>query len=130
MGLPMAINMVGADPNNCSGVACDVTVIVDITPVNVTVDGESFNGSDALSATLASPIFQTNDYGSVPFATAAGNFPNPPLFIRGPGGALSQLDAGNLLQLQDATMRSQFQQDGVELLPSEALARCPRHRHD
>ena len=121
-GVTYGHNMVGADPNNCSGAACDVTVIVDITPVNVTVDGESFNGSDALSATLASPIFQTNDYGSVPFATAAGSFPNPPLFIRGPGGALSQLDAGNLLQLQDATMRSQFNKTGsssfhLRLLP-------------
>jgi hypothetical protein len=80
--------MVGADPNNCSGSECDVTVTVDITPVNVIVDGESFNGSDALSATLASPVFATNDYGTTPFATAAGNFPNLPLFIQGPGGAL------------------------------------------
>ncbi|HET6842146.1 MAG TPA: hypothetical protein VFK06_10760, partial [Candidatus Angelobacter sp.] len=92
-GVTYGYNMVGADPNNCSGTACDVTVIVDITPVNVTVDGESFNGSDALSATLASPVFATNDYGSTLAATAAGNFPNLPLFIRGPGGALSQLDA-------------------------------------
>src|SRR4029077_13016906 len=90
-GVTYGFNMVGADPNNCSGSGCDVTVTVDITPVNVTVDGESFNGGDALSATLASPVFHTNDYGFVPAATAAGNFPNTPLFIRGPGGPLSQL---------------------------------------
>jgi hypothetical protein len=111
-GVTYGYNMVGADPNNCSGSDCDVTVTVDITPVNVIVDGESFNGSDALSATLASPVFATNDYCSTLAATAAGNFPNLPLFIRGPGGALSQLDAGNLLQLQDATMRAQFNKTG------------------
>jgi hypothetical protein len=82
----------------------------------VIVDGESFNGSDALSATLASPVFATNDYGSTLAATAAGNFPNLPLFIRGPGGALSQLDAGNLVQLQDATMRAQFNKTGSSSL--------------
>jgi hypothetical protein len=106
-GVTYGYNMVGADPNNCSGSGCDVTVIVDITPVNVTVGGESFNGSDALPATLVSPVFATNDYGTTPFATS-----NSPLFTRGPGGTLSQLDAGNLLQLQDATMRSQFNNTG------------------
>ena len=72
-GVTYGYNMIGADPNNCSGSECDVTVTVDITPVNVIVDGESFNGSDALSATLASPVFATNDYGSTLAATAAGN---------------------------------------------------------
>lgn len=104
--------MIGADPNNCSGTDCDVTVTVDIIPLNVVVGGESFNGSDAVSATLASPVFALNDYGSTPFATAAGNFPNPPRFIRGPGGVLSQNDAGNQLQLEDATMRAQFNKTG------------------
>src|SRR4029077_2848116 len=65
-GVTYGYNMVGAAPNNCSGSGCDVTVIVDVPPVNVTVDGESFNGSDALSATLASPVFATNDYAAVP----------------------------------------------------------------
>jgi len=77
-------NMVGADPNNCSGADCDVTVTVDIIPLNVIVGGESFNGSDAVNATLASPVFALNDYGSTPFATAAGNIPNGPFFIQGP----------------------------------------------
>jgi hypothetical protein len=105
-------NMVGADPNNCSGADCDVTVIVDIVPLNVIVEGESFNGTDALAATLASPVFTLNDYGSTPFATAAGNFPSLPAFIQGPGGVLSQNDAGNQLQLEDATMRAQFSMTG------------------
>jgi hypothetical protein len=111
-GITYGYNMVGADPKNCSGSGCDVTVTVDIIPLNVIVGGESFNGSDAVNAVLASPVFALNDYGSTPFATAAGNFPNPPAFIRGPGGVLSQNDAGNQLQLQDATMRAQFNQIG------------------
>ncbi len=111
-GVTYGYNMVGADPNNCSGTDCDVTVTVDIIPVNIIVGGESFNGSDAVGATLASPVFALNDYGVRPYATVAGNFPNPPRFIRGPGGVLSQNDAGNQLQLEDATTRAQFNKTG------------------
>ena len=106
-GVTYGYNMVGADPNNCSGSACSVTIEADITPLIVNVAGLTFNGSDVLAATLASPQFATNDYGSTPFATAGA--PNKP---RGPGGLLSQLDAGNALQLEDATMRAQFNQVG------------------
>jgi hypothetical protein len=111
-GVTYGYNMVGADPSNCSGAGCDVTVTVDIIPLNVIVDGESFNGTDVLAPTLASPVFALNDYGSTSFATVPGAFPNPPFFIRGPGGLLSQNDAGNQLQLQDATMRAQFNKTG------------------
>ena len=111
-GVTYGYNMVGADPNNCSGAACSVTVEADITPIIVNIDGLTFSGSDVLDATLVSPLFATNDYGSTPAATAAGSFPNAPALIQGPGGILSQGDAGNLLQLQDATMRAQFNQTG------------------
>lgn len=111
-GITYGYNMVGADPYNCSGAACDVTVEVDITPIIVNVQGLTFSGTDVLAATLASPEFATNDYGSTPAATAAGNFPLTPAFIRGPGGTLSQGDTGNALQLQDATMRAQFNLTG------------------
>ena len=101
-------NMVGADPNGCSGAACSVTIEADIIPVLVHVAGRTFDGSNVLAATLASPQFEGNDFGSTPNATAgAANIP------RGPGGALSQDDAGNLLQLQDATMRAQFNKTGT-----------------
>ena len=109
-GVTYGHNMVGADPNNCSGSDCDVTITVDITPLIVAVDGLSFDGSAALPATLASPIFATYDFGSVPFATAGSLSPRFPI---GPGGPLSQNDAGNLLQLEDATMRAQFNQTGA-----------------
>ena len=106
-------NMVGSDPNSCSGSACSTTITADIIPVNVVVGGETFNGTDVVQPTLDSPVFSTNDYGSTPNATAAGSFPNPPELIRGAGGVLSQGDAGNQLQLEDATMRAQFDQTGA-----------------
>jgi hypothetical protein len=112
-GVTYGYNMVGADPNSCSDAGCSVTIQVDITPIIVNAGGMTFNGNDVLAATLASPQFATNDYGSTPAATAAGAFPNAPAFIRGPGGLLSQNDAGNQLQLQDATMRAQFNQTGA-----------------
>jgi hypothetical protein len=106
-GVTYGYNMVGADPNNCTGSDCSVTIEVDITPINVNVGGLTFNGTDVLAATLASPQFALNDYGSTPAATAgASNLP------RGAGGALSQGDVGNLLQLQDAIMRAQFNKIG------------------
>jgi len=111
-GVTYGYNIVGADPNNCSGSDCDVTVTVDIIPLNVIVNGESFNGTDVVAATLASPVFALNDYNSVPFATAPGAFPNDPFLIQGPGGVLSQNDAGNLLQLQDAIQRAEFNKTG------------------
>jgi hypothetical protein len=106
-GVTYGYNMVGADPNNCSGSACSTTVEADITPLIVNIDGLTFSGNDVLAATLASPQFATNDYGTTPAATAGA--PNLP---RGPGGVLSQGDAGNSLQLEDATMRAQFNKTG------------------
>jgi len=106
-GVTYGYNMVGSNPNTCSGSACDVTVQTDITPIVVNVGGMTFSGNTVLAATLASPQFANNDYGSTTAATAGA--PNLP---RGPGGLLSQADAGNQLQLQDATMRAQFNKTG------------------
>jgi hypothetical protein len=114
-GITYGYNMVGADPYNCSGAGCSSTIEADITPIVVNVQGLTFSGNNVLAATLASPQFTLDDYGSTPAATAAGSFPNPPAFIRGAGGALSQDDAGNQLQLQDATMRAQFNKTGTSV---------------
>jgi hypothetical protein len=111
-GVTYGYNMVGANPNSCTGSGCSAAVTADIIPLNVVVEGRTFSGENVLPATLASPVFTVNDYGSTPFATAAGSFPNTPALIRGPGGALSQNDAGVQLQLQDATMRAQFNKTG------------------
>jgi hypothetical protein len=107
-GITYGYNMVGADPNNCSGSACSVTIEVDITPLIVNIDGLTFSGSRVLPATLASPQFALNDYGSTPQATA-----DDPIEPEGPGGLLSQGDGGVSLQLEDATMRAQFNQTGM-----------------
>jgi hypothetical protein len=111
-GVTYGYNMVGANPNSCSGSACSADVTADVIPLIVVVEGRTFSGVDVLPATLASPLFVQNDYGSTPFATAAGAFPNTPALIRGPGGVLSQGDTGVPLQLQDATMRAQFNKTG------------------
>jgi hypothetical protein len=106
-GVTYGYNMVGADPNNCSGASCSATIQADITPIVVHIQGLTFSGENVLAGTLASPQFATNDYGSTPAATSgAANDP------RGDGGLLSQNDAGNQLQLEDATMRAQFNQTG------------------
>jgi hypothetical protein len=107
-GVTYGYNMVGADPSNCSGTACSVTVSVDITPINLNIDGVTFSGSDVTQPLLDSPLFALNDYGSTPYATAG----DPGAPSRGPGGVLSQGDAGNPLQLQDAIMRAEFNQVG------------------
>ena len=102
-GVTYGYNMVGVDPST-NGSA---TIQVDITPVIVNIGGMTFDGTSVVQATLDSPQFSTNDYGFTPFATAgASNIP------RGPGGLLSQDDAGVQLQLQDATMRAQFNKTG------------------
>ncbi len=108
-GITYGYNMVGVDPST----GASATVQADITPVVVNIGGLTFSGNDVLGATLASPQFATNDYGSTPAATAAGAFPSAPALIRGAGGALSQGDAGKQLQLEDATMRAQFNKTGA-----------------
>jgi hypothetical protein len=111
-GITYGYNMVGADPGSCSGAACSVTIQADITPLIVNFDGMTYDGTAVVDPTLASPIFTENDYGSTPWATAAGAFPDYPQLVLGPGGVLSQGDAGVPLQLEDATMRAQFNQVG------------------
>jgi hypothetical protein len=111
-GVTYGYNMVGANPNSCVGSACSSTVTVDITPINIVVGGQSFKGSDVLAATLASPQFMNTDFTSTPHSTVVvpANNGTAPGF--GGGGALS---AGNAnVQLEDATMRSQFNRVGTD----------------
>jgi hypothetical protein len=112
-GVTYGFNMVGADPNTCSGSDCSVTIQADITPLIVKFDGMTYDGTAVVGPTLDSPVFADNNYGSTPFATAAGSFPDYPQLVDGPGGTLSQGDAGVPLQLEDATMRAQFNQVGA-----------------
>src|SRR5579884_378090 len=117
-GITYGYNMVGADPSTCSGSSCDVTVQADITPIIVRVGGMTFDptasiggGNSIVQGVLASPQFATNDYGSTTAATEPSCGTNTAL-CAGPGGTLSQGDAGVPLQLEDATMRAQFDQTG------------------
>ena len=95
-------NMVGQDP----ALRRSTTITVDVTPLNVNVGGATFNGTDILQPTLTSPVFTDNDYTSTQFvsdpAVANGH---------GPGGTLSPGNTSN--QLEDATMRSQFNEQGT-----------------
>jgi hypothetical protein len=104
-GVTYGYNMVGADPFHCSGSACSSTIPVDIVPLVINVGGRSFDGRNVLNAVLASPQFANDDYTSTTRSTAAsGGFTS--------GGALS---SGNTnVQLQDATMRSQFNRVGAD----------------
>jgi hypothetical protein len=112
-GVTYGYNMAGADPNTCSGSGCSVTIQADITPLIVHIDGRTYDGTTVVGPTLASPVFAGNDYGSTPAATAQGSWPSFPRLVVGPGGPLSQGDAGLSLQLEDATMRAQFNQVGT-----------------
>src|SRR6267378_803699 len=95
-GVTYGYNMVGADPNNCFGAECSVTIEADITPLIVNIGGRTFRMSGVMSASIVTPQFALNDYGSTPFATAGA--PNLP---RGSGGVLSQGDAGRPDALAD-----------------------------
>jgi hypothetical protein len=102
-GVTYGYNMVGADPYNCSGSSCSVTIQADITPINVVINGVSFNGTDVVGPTLASPQFANNNYATTPYATNSSGG-------KGSGGKLSADNSG--VQLEDATMRSQFNLTG------------------
>jgi hypothetical protein len=95
-------NMVGQDP----ALLRSTTITVDVTPLNVNVGGATFNGTDILQPTLTSPVFTDNDYSSTQFvsdpAVASGHTA---------GGTLSPGNTSN--QLEDATMRSQFNEQST-----------------
>ncbi|MEP6977982.1 MAG: hypothetical protein ABI948_08005 [Thermoleophilia bacterium] len=121
-GVTYGYNMVGANPNTCSGAACSTTIETDITPINVVVGGMTFNGTDVLNATLASPQFAPTDFTTTPHSTVIvpdqflpDGSPNPAYNPNAPGfGSGGPLSAGNVgVQLQDATMRSQFNKFGT-----------------
>src|SRR5215468_686543 len=98
-GVTYGFNMVGADP--ASGES--TTITTDIVPVNVNIGGATYNGSDVVTPILNSPQFTNQDYSSTPWVTSsAGGFTA--------GGTLTPLSTSN--QLEDATMRAQFNTGG------------------
>ena len=95
-GVTYGYNMVGnGDPRTYQGTT---TVPTEIIPLNFDFsDGQAFDGSDVTAATVASPVFQDNSYSSVQVT---------------PGGPKVALSKAGTTQLEDATMRSQFDQVG------------------
>jgi len=104
-GVTYGFNMVGADPS----LEQSTTITADIVPVNVVVGGRTFSGNDVVQPTLASPLFASNDYSSTPFVTNSLDGKTNNSFTT--GGALSSGNTNN--QLEDATMRSQFNKQGT-----------------
>jgi hypothetical protein len=101
-GVTYGYNMVGVDPST-NGAA---TIPVDIIPLNFNVAGRSYNGSDVVAGILASPQFQNGDYtstGASTDKTVVGGHVG--------GGPLSAGNSG--VQLEDATMRAQFNKVGT-----------------
>jgi hypothetical protein len=99
-GVTYGFNMVGKTP----AAGNSDTIPVDIIPLNLTLaDGSQWNGSDFVTPILQSPQFQNFDYTTVPAATDGTG-------QSGPGGALSSGNTSE--QLEDATMRSQFNLTG------------------
>ena len=94
-GVTYTYTMVGENPasNEAS------TIQVDLVPLNITLAGREFNGSDAVKGVLASPLFKRADYSTTAGVSSLTGRP-------GPGGQLS--DGNDNVQLLDATMRSQF----------------------
>jgi hypothetical protein len=104
-GVTYGFNMVGADP----ALNESTTVTADIIPINVVVGGVAYNGTDVVGPTLASPVFADNNYTSTSAATqGAASGTTGDGFNS--GGALSSESTNN--QLEDATMRSQFNKSG------------------
>jgi hypothetical protein len=104
-GVTYGFNMVGADPS----LETSTTITADIVPVNVVIGGQTFSGSDIVQPTLDSPVFTNNDYTSTPFVTNSTDGQTNNGFTT--GGALSSGNTSN--QLEDATMRSQFNKQGT-----------------
>jgi hypothetical protein len=104
-GITYGFNMVGKDPS----LEQTSNIPTDIIPINVIVGGMTFSGSDVVAPTLSSPQFSLDDYTSTPFVTNSTDGKVNNGFTA--GGLLSSGNTNN--QLEDATMRSQFNKQGT-----------------
>jgi hypothetical protein len=95
-GVTYGYNMVGnGDPRTYSGTT---TVPTEIIPLNFTFsNGQSFNGSDVTRPIVSSPVFQSLNWSQARVT---------------PTGPLQALSQAGTTQLEDATMRSQFNDVG------------------
>ena len=116
--------MVGADPNNCSGSAC----YVDRSRPTSRRSSSTSAASRSAAATCSRRRSPRRCSRSTTTARRRSRprraLPNAAL-AAGPGGALSQDDAGVQLQLEDATMRAQFNKTGAQHLPPHPAPERP-----
>jgi hypothetical protein len=118
-GITYRYNMVGVDPST-NGSA---TLGVDIIPLDMTVDGVAFNGSERVAGVLASPLFNTNNYTwtrAITRADGTASFRPSPL-------SPFPLSSGNTGQVIDAMMRAQFNKvgSGYHLILDEPVVYDP-----
>ncbi len=105
-GQTYSFTMVGKAPSTNGS----STTPTDIIPVKIVFDangGYALDGTSKVAAVEASPLFQTNDYSTVPGYTVD----NGDGYDRN-SGTPGVLSPGNVGQLEDATMRSQFNKVG------------------
>jgi hypothetical protein len=106
-GVTYPFTMVGKAPSTNSS----STTPTDIIPVKVVFNangGYSLDGTGKVAAVEASPLFQSNDYSTVAGYTVTDDQGDD--LASGTPGVLSP---GNVGQLEDATMRSQFNKIGT-----------------
>lgn len=100
-GITYRYNVVGADPADDGS----ASIGVDIIPLDVIVDGRSFNGSERVDGVLGSPIFRQDvDYSW----TRAITRPDGTRWYRPSPLSPFPLSSGNTGQMLDVIMRSQF----------------------
>jgi hypothetical protein len=94
------------------------TTPTDIIPVRIVFDangGYALDGTSKVAAVEASPLFQSNDYSTVPgyaTITSGADTATPDDDYLGRSATPGVLSPGNAGQLEDATMRSQFNKVG------------------
>lgn len=105
-GQTYPFTMVGKAPST-NGSSTTPTDIIPVKVVFAANNGYSLDGTGKVAAVEASPIFQSNDYSTVPGYTVD----NGDGYDRN-SGTPGVLSPGNVGQLEDVTMRSQFNKVG------------------
>jgi hypothetical protein len=114
-GQSYSFTMVGKKPSTNGS----STTPTDIIPVKIVFDangGYALDGTSKVDAVEASPLFQSNDYSTVPgysTITAGANTATPDDDYVGRSSKSGTLSPGNVGQLEDVTMRSQFNKVGT-----------------
>ena len=129
-GVTYGYNMVGADPNHCSGAACSTTVEADITPLIVNIDGLTFDGTAVLGADARVAAVREQRLRVDAGRDRGRRIPERSRVHPRAGRRPLAGRRGVPLQLEDATMRAQFNKTGAEQLPPDPAPERPAGGHD